>query len=669
MADQPQRIQKRTESDCTLEDLTLKTEVLPPGRKTNDCDPAAPTPQADPFIPPTPCPPVFADDVLIPVPLPIPNDAITVHCGDSSHAQTTPPHPTVGNDGYSSTITSGYLTEAVNFAFITDITGNQLTYIASLGSTDRNTLANPSTTIAQIVALTGLNVVQAANLQALISTAKTSVNSKALDLALAGILCYYANNEITLYCSPAYPDANSAVTDGDDGTPNLLAAPNTPPDQIPASYIPLANNPVIIPAGSYTSTFSQGDANSLANDAATSALQCLYCNDQRTRTCADLGFTDELVTDSDDTEDALDGRKRKGSVTIVRNSVCSTDSKDDANTLADSLADDQLSCFYVNPQITVDCASVGLQAGIPGVTGPPFGDFLLGLRGQTITIPAGYIVSLVSTDDAVAQAHELAVGMLDCWICNEAQIAQCPPDEVITSSGASIFIDDSVGETVTVAECEIQASTLEEANQQALDQAGTQLNCTYCNPDIPAKCAAIGSIDETIGVPSGTFCCPGTGGGQTCYEIAISTSIPVVISNEGIDCRFCNVEQCAYCDDPERPPVTEGCTAVGGPLCIPENTFCIGQSAGGLDAANQIAHTLAVASLVCLYTNSANITVGTGDTAKTVTANTVISFSCEKIPETINGYNGANGADGSDGADGASAPQTGCEGECLAVYS
>ena len=639
------RSKQRDESTCK-EDFVLKSDSLPPARRTKDCDAPVVTPTADPFVFPDKCPPALPDDVNIAAPLVIANAAVTVHCGDNTYTNTTPPKPSIGQEGYSVTVAANTISQLVNFTEIPDINGNQLTYISTLSSGDRNTLIADGTTLTTVVTITGLTAIMAQYLLDSIAAAKASVANTALQLALDRISCFYESTKQVAWCLPAYPDADSAVTDGDESTPDLTEAPNEPPDQISTDYAGMVDNPAVVTAGQFRSVVSQNEANNLALAAAEAALKCLYCNDELTRTCVDNGFSNAVTSGVA----SLDGRVTVGTVTLDANTVCSKDSKEEANILAESLADAELVCFYVNPQVTVDCGTLGRQTGSPGIDGPPYGDFLNNIRGQLITVPAGYIVSLISEIDAYDIAYDLAEAMVDCWICNEPISITCPAETIVDSNGDQLQINASSNQIFTVEACEIKADTLSEANSQAFDRASSLMDCVYCNPAITPKCTIGGSIDETVSVAAGTYCCPGAGGAQTCYEIAVSTSIPLVISNSGIDCRYCNEIQCSECNDENHPPITEDCHAVGGPLCMPAGIFCIGQSVGGLAVANQLAYDLATASLTCFYTNAGTTSVGGRD----IRPGSVMALSCEDLSNVIDDIVGRDGKDGKDGAQGPS---------------
>jgi hypothetical protein len=656
------------------EEFSLKPEVLPDPRKAKDCDVPSAPPAADPFVFPVQCPPDLPPGVSIPTPINIPNEEVSVHCGDDTYEQTTPPKPSVGNPGYEVTVNAGTIVRQLHFTELPGINGNQLTFLSTLSEEDRDTLIADGVTLETVVGITGLPPVLAQTLIDTVVSIKETLAEDALQLALDQISCYYENVKQVAWCDPTYPDADSAVTDGDESTPDLTADPNTPPGTILEKYVSSVNNPSVVVAGQFRSPASQLAADTLAMDAAEAALGCLFCNDEITQTCEDIGFSEAVSTGVT----SLDDQVTVGSVTIDANTICSHDSKEDANDQATSIASAQLVCFYINPTITVDCASIGRQAGSPGIDGPPYGDFLNNIRGQVITVPEGYVVSLISTADATSIAYELAVAMLDCWICNEPVIITCPPETVIDGNGDPIIVEAANNSLVTVEACEIKADTLAEANSQAADRAQSLLDCTYCNPAIQPKCVIGGSIDETVSVAAGTYCCPGAGGAQTCYEIAVSTAIPVIISNQGIDCRYCNEEQCTECTDENHPPLTEGCHAVGGPFCLPAGVFCIGESQGGLIAANTLAMDLAIASLICFYTNSTDRDVGTEENPRVIKAGTALSLSCDNLEEVIEGIPGADGApgadgkdgeDGRDGYDGSPGSSGSCNGTCYGFYS
>ena len=647
------------------EEFSLKPEVLPDPRKAKDCDTPAEQPAADPFVFPVQCPPDLPPNVAIPAPIDIPNEELSVHCGDNTYAQTTPPKPSIGNPGYEFTVNAGTIVRQFHFTELPGINSNQLTFLSTLSEGNRDTLVSDGVTLETVVGITGLPTAVAQTLIDTVIAIKETLATDTLQLALDQISCYYENVKQVAWCDPTYPDLDSAVTDGDESTPDLTAAPNTPPDNIPDKYVSLVNNPSVVAAGKFRSPASQFIANTLAMDAAEAALGCLFCNDEITQVCEDIGFSEEVITGLT----SLDEQVTVGSVTVDANAICSNDSKEDANAQAESIAKAQLVCFYINPTVTVDCASIGRQAGTPGIDGPPYGDFLNSIRGQVITVPEGYVVSLISTSEASSIAYELAVSMLDCWICNEPVIITCPAETVIDGNGDPIVVEAAGNLLVTVAACEIKADTLAEANSQAADRAQSLLDCTYCNPAIQPKCVIGGSIDETVSVAAGTYCCPGPGGAQTCYEIAVSTAIPVVISNQGIDCRFCNEEQCTICDDENHPPITEGCHAIGGPFCMPPGVFCIGESQGGLLAANTLAMDLAIASLVCFYTNSEDVNLGTQENPNIVKAGTALSLSCENLDNIIEGMQGEPGEPGEPGADGSPGSSGSCSGTCYGFYS
>jgi hypothetical protein len=87
---------------------------------------------------------------------------------------------------------------------------------------------------------------------------------------------------------------------------------------------------------------------------------------------------------------------------------------------------------------------------------------------------------------------------------------------------------------------------------------------------------------------------------------------------------------------------------------------------------------LAIASLICFYTNSTDRDVGTEENPRVIKAGTALSLSCDNLEEVIEGIPGADGApgadgkdgeDGRDGYDGSPGSSGSCNGTCYGFYS
>lgn len=610
MADNKEERRKkaREDSSCKNPAPSLREDLLPVGRRTPDCDvPVAPT--TDEFKDPAPCPPAVTPNTVLPDPLEILNAEVTETCPAAV--------PKNGPEGDDVVIPAGTYAERFFFTSITGITGNQLTFISTLSAPERAELAEGAT-VNRIIELTGLSTAQATELNAAVAALQIEVDAIAAEAAYGAIICFWENTEQEVEC-PA-----GAILSAD-----VLS--------LPLSQRSFVHNPSTIAAGTFTSTVSQAEANIAALAAATDALLCLFGNDEVTRTCLDLGFIED-VTDVDLIADTLDGQVRKGSVTIAENTVFSTTDVASANIAAEAIADSQLSCFYINPQVTVTCAGEGLIAGIPGTTGPPIGDAIAGIGGQVITVPAGFLTSTVSTVDAENLAREYALSLLVCWICNNPVTVTCPDQLYVDKYGVEILREPSITSSplsVTIPACFIRSEIgQQDADDRAIAVATAQLNCIYCNPLIAPTCVPTGyenppvdlgeynratwSRDATTGQLADIYCCVGSGGAQNCYEIAEAVAtIPIDAKVNALDCRYGNDPQWKDClDGPiydwipydvpfeDRVRITTGHRG-GGTAYIPADTFFVLASAGGKAQANSLALNLVEGAISCWWHNIA----------------------------------------------------------------
>ncbi len=625
------RRRTRAASSCENPTPSLRRDNLPQGRPAPSCDvPQAPS--ADPFLAPEACPPVVTPNTVIPNPLEISNAEVTEDCPAAS--------PKNGPEGTSVVIPASTYVANFFFTSIEGITNNQLTFISTLTELERAELADPGTSISRIIELTGLSNTQATALNDSVTALKAEVDAIAAEAAYAQIICFWENTEQEANCP------EGAIVNDD------IAS-------LPTAQQPFVNNPSVIAAGSFTSTVSLSEANTLALSAANDALLCLFGNVETTRTCLDLGFS-EAISDVDLIADTLDGQVRKGSVTIAENTIFSTTDVLSANIAAEAVADSQLNCFYINPEVVVTCAGEGLVAGIPGTSGPPIGDAITGARGQSITVPAGFLTSSINTADAELKALDYGRSLLECWICNAAVSRTCEAQLYVDKDGVSLYKEPSIlssPSAVTVPACRIKSEvSLADANTQAEAVANAQLNCIYCNPVIPPTCVPSGfenppvpleaynratwSRDATTGQAADVYCCQGAGAAQNCYEIGDGVgSIPIDVRVNETDCRYGNDEQEKNCggDIYVGGILTE--MRGGGSASIPADVFFVGSSAGGKEQANQLAIDLLDASLQCFWYNFAQTGSCPSNTFSelivTQAARTVQSFSSQEDADEL----------------------------------
>jgi hypothetical protein len=588
-----QRRKKRELTGCADVDSSLKKDILPSGRPGNKCEDAV-APTAEVFVAPEPCPVTIAPVVSVPEPLELENAEATESCPNTA--------PKEGPLGDDATIVAGSFVRLFHFTAITGITSSQLSFISTVDAGERTELATVGTTVNRIVEITGLSTSQATELKNAVEALQDEVDTLATAGAYAQLNCFWENEEQTATCDGAALENDDKVS-------------------LPEEQWPFINNPSVVDAGTYRSSISQEDADALALDEAEGKLKCLFGNDSRERDCLDLGYS-EAITDVDGTPDTLDGQLRKGTYTVAVNTVFSSESVAQANVVADAVADSQLNCFYPNEVVTVTCADEGRVAGTAGVNGPPVGNAVTGARGQSITVPAGFLTSQVGTTDANDAATEYAISLLDCWICNDEIVVECPDQIYVDRDGgnqtnAPSVLSDPI--EVTISACLVRSTvSLEDANERATTLGETQLGCIYCNQAIAPECTPEGyetppvdmgdydrstwSVDATAGQAADVFCCQGPSAAQSCYQIAEGVaSVPIDVQVNGADCRYGNDEQSASCEN--DPPSYILLDPPGPTVTMPANIIFVGADAGGKDAANDLIAELVEASISCLYCN------------------------------------------------------------------
>ena len=363
---------------------------LPPPNTppVNHCDPPDPA-VPDKFTPPTALPPApKRADFRMPI-VPVGNDLQTQSCSDLAAAN---PALSIGPMGEVVVITSNRITVPVDLQTIPGLNESQSLFISGFSADDLAQL--PTADAATLETTCKLLGSQAQALADIFAAAKQSANAQALTLAQSLLICQWVNAVQTARC-PEGAVATGAVV------PPGVASPQ---------------NPVAVAAGLFSSQISQADADAQALTAAQSALSCLWLNADTSLRCPDLGFAEPVPIDVVPVAPNLP--LRIGTVTVAAGTVAG-DSQAAADASALSMASSALSCFYLNPDVTLTCENIGImntaEVGA-GQDGP----------GNPVTVSANTIVSQISTDDAVAQAKTVAQGYLSCFWLNEDVTAICP---------------------------------------------------------------------------------------------------------------------------------------------------------------------------------------------------------------------------------------------------
>lgn len=565
----------------------------PPERPAEKCSPGTerlPDVFVTPSAAPTPPPPAQ----LLPDPIVIGNDRLTLSCSDIVGA---------GPVGDEFVLAENTLTYSFFFQTVPSIQPKQLTYIASLSASTIASISSPSATVSFIRSVTKLDIPQAEFIKMELDALRAVAAQESAETAASLIDCYWENSE------------QSATCPGD-------AIMGVGPDGLAIS------NPVVIPQGQFRSRVSQEDADALAESFATNSLVCVYGNDMITRTCVDLGF-DPIPVDSEPVGNAPG--PRVGTVTVAAGTFYAS-SKTEANALATAAAESSLSCFYLSVPFTRSCSDLGFDNLV--VQDPV--NISLGIGGNPITVPQGWTYSNVSQAAANAAAVAAADSLLDCYWVNDEQATECE-DQTVTLPGEDPVViepsPDSPTLSITIPAGEVESRISKaDANEQALQLALLQLDCIYCNELIPPLCIPtdlVGypipippemvtddwSVDATLGVAAGTYCSNNATESQQIAETI--GQIPASLRPTGVGCVYENDEQQAECENQEGlspyavPQPGSFVTLAAGVIRVRDDEVPVDWepllplSTRAKSYANYLAQQQAMELTDCFYTNSA----------------------------------------------------------------
>ncbi len=327
-------------------------------------------------------------------------------------------------------------------------------------------------------------------------TSRADANTQAAALASGYLDCRYANDAQTATCvggalvqSGANPITVAAGTifsaiNAADATAQALAVAQasltcrwentervkTCPQDTGHEASPTASpvRQATVPAGTFSSTLSQADANEQADLFATAQLDCRYCNTLVEALCVTGGSYDQTAA-------------------VVAGTFCES-TYAAAQQLATALAAIPVqvqvtgtpTCHFTNDRVVAGCA-----AGT-GITVVKFaGAAAAGLSASSsgsITVDAGAITSTVSKADANTQAQALALASLNCFFDSAEKEFKC------AGTGHST----NATQPFTVAAAMFRSYTsLTEANAQRDSYGSSQLDCFWdSDASAPIKCAA-----------------------------------------------------------------------------------------------------------------------------------------------------------------------------------
>ena len=440
------------------------------------------------------------------------------------------PAGTVEHDKSSITIYAATLSDTVKLQEVTSIADDVLYYIAKnkLENTIETFLKDKTleqdvvdeatgySNLQKFLNVTKLNRTQALEFITLARRKQDTLNKQALLMVQSQLDCYYKNNPVTAIC------------------PNLIEEDLSEEElsQAKRDLLEYASNAktvtrVTIPYGVVISRISQDDADNLARQMALSRLICYFENDAITVDCRD----DDRPNKPIELED-LDGEIEKvktytdgawidylietnnlqnnvnrpvGMYRVPKGTFQSYESKADANKMAKDYAYTLLNCIYLNDAYQTTCADIlafpedADEARFLGES-PSKPKFIATApdKGQVVNVPAGYVYSELSTNDANEQVKALASTLLECCFVNPRIVSQCPIFIEKDSSGretgktipASYLQDPEQEALVVIPEGMFTSCT---SKQETIDMANAYLatmleECYYCNEIVPPSC-------------------------------------------------------------------------------------------------------------------------------------------------------------------------------------
>ena len=330
----------------------------------------------------------------------------------------------------------------------------------------------------------------------------------ALEAARAMLNCFYQSDEFVAKCEtrPGRPSDDLAPVPNDDAPiyPGLIPRRGT----------------VVVPTGTFTSTYSKEDANSQAEAYGYSLLVCYYPNDTITRECEDpnarnLNIDPETSVPQDaDPDKGIRGQRVVVPSGFIISDLSVKEATDEATLLADSL----LECCFISAERTVTCApeeavtwtgeTVTIQ---PDKEKSPV---------YSYTLQRGAYTSCDSQEDADRKAEQAMLGMLNCIYCNVRVMPTCVPSwivdgvnageiplpllgEVIEWRGHSIYTKDLPPEATIGTEANAYCTNNAQQSQNMGDTAGripaegvtSEPNCTYYSDMVIVGCA----VDDPYG--------------------------------------------------------------------------------------------------------------------------------------------------------------------------
>lgn len=427
-------------------------------------------------------------------------------------------------------------------------------------------------------------------------TSQEDADIQATAIGDASLDCLYGNDPITVTC---FEDpANNP-----DGILNLPAQENESLDQVGT----------VVVAADTVSAATVAEANALAEALAESRLICVFFSDAITVDC-------EAIAPEEDPDryTPLSDLVVEGSIVSVdAGAFTSTESQEDANTIAETFAKSLLDCKWINDKFELRCLLEDDNGvPLPDQDGNPYGvDVTVELETQTVypnkeateaagkyevTVEAGAFTSYTSKDDAEEQAKAYAESLLICYYCNVAINAKCQTDPDSFDETSEVAVNTFCGADA------VAVNALAENLAAVTTRSKTSgQGCRYGNPTITGFCLGPPTGDGMASVPGENitmFDCEGQKYDEDGVVTAGGPYLPEDNPYIGLNLDRSNPTPWA-CDVPV--PIDNTPSFV----IVPENTFLAttddfeGSESAAVESVTKLAKAFAYSLLQCVFTN------------------------------------------------------------------
>ena len=630
-----QRQNKRNlESSACQESYTLSPDSLPTGRPAPACGTAV-LPAADSFSSPAACPNPAPTPVLSPTPLAIGNITQTAFC------PTAPGYPVTGTT--QQTVVEYDQQQLIYFQTLDGITNNQLNYLYEIVPSSSAAIISAalSGNTATVKSITKLTDSQLDIFIPLVQTAQFNVDTLAVDKARNGLACQ-AYNDLQVAACPTGSYTGSGVPSSIPYTPTAAAATasvyvgftlkSSTGDQ---AAFALLNLPGL--------TGAKASANAIALAEAQKQLKCVYTNELQLASCCtgvsgyvnNLGYVSCVPNDILPVLPALP--LRVGATGVAADTIFSTVSQEDANSVALTLALSNLNCYFPNEDCATACSGTGLASQYP----IQYTDLVSwNATNSTIVFPEPILVSDVPLNtrlifpgssapggltagtiyyvtSATGDENSLTVKLSGATASHTAYengaISFLPFSNSGAGITASLMVSTSPGKYAYILRGEIIETDVNSSSATATANANailaTYLDCFWTNDAATAVCptASFVAIDgQAYTIPASQTASAGytstiAANGIVSYiSKADANYLAAQAANAGLQCSYCNQKIDPVCTpypdkvwlDSELPlsntAYIPNCWSINATSGMPSETVCDFQAASAQNTALSI---------------------------------------------------------------------------------